>query len=622
MVPLKLNKGRKSILGGKKMRKSVLVVILFLFFVSFIPLNAQWARTYDGGSDHDEARCVQQTSDGGYIVVGETQLFGVYMDIWVLKLSSSGDIEWQKTYGGSYYEFAQSIQQTDDGGYIVAGYTNSYGVGGMDFWVMKLSSSGDIEWQRTYGGYGYDYAYSIQQTDDGGYIVAGTKSFVSGLEDIWVLKLSSSGDIEWQKTYEESDYEWPPSIQQTSDGGYIVAGTIGPFGNKDFWVMKLSSTGDIEWQRTYGGSSHDEAQSIQQTIDGGYVIAGSTGSFGILYADFWIIKLGLTGEIEWQKTYGGSDVDYAQSIQQTDDGGYIVAGSTRSFGAGDMDFWVLKLDSTGAIEWQKTYGGSDYEWLSSIQQTDDGGYIAAGSTESFGADGENDIWILKLFPDGDIHSSCGFIESSDATITDTFVFPEDTFIIPQDTDTTPLDTTASSQDSNAIVTLLCETPEYTLTISATTGGTTDPVSGTYTYDSGTEVSVQATANSGYNFTGWSGDASGTTNPITITMDSDKSVTANFEAIPETPEHDEGDGNGGGCFIATTAYGSPLHPHIDVLREFRDQYLVTNKVGQALVNFYYRYSPSIANFISKHKLLKIAVRIHLRPLISLSYFIVH
>ena len=317
-------------------------------FTSGTPPENTWAKTY-GGSNYDNAYSIQQTSDGGYIVAGETYSFGAgNEDIWVLKLNADGTVAWQKTYGGSGENLPWSIQQTSDGGYIVAGFT-SFGVGGGDIWVLKLNADGSVAWQKTYGGLSYDVAYSIQQTSDGGYIVAGyTNSFGTG-GDIWVLKLNADGSIAWQKTYGGSGSDEPYSIQQTSDGGYIVAGLTGSFGaGGDIWVLKLNADGSIAWQKTYGGSGSDEPYSIQQTSDGGYIVAGLTGSFGA-GGDIWVLKLNADGSIAWQKTYGGLGYDYGTSIQQTSDGGYIVAGLTGSFGAGGGDLWVLKLDSNGNI---------------------------------------------------------------------------------------------------------------------------------------------------------------------------------------------------------------------------------------------------------------------------------
>jgi hypothetical protein len=606
------------------MKRIILAGMFILIFNSFILLNGQWARSY-GGSSMDIPLSVCQTNDGGYIVAGRTQSFGTgTTDFWVLKLFSNGDIEWQKTYGGSSYDSASSIQQTGDGGYIVVGSTTSFGAGYSDILVFKLSSAGDIEWQRTYGGSDSDSAGSIQQTTDGGYIVAGgTSSFGARDGDIWILKLSSEGDIEWQRTYGGSDSDGAGSIQQTTDGGYIVAGGTSSFGagNGDIWILKLSSEGDIEWQRTYGGSDYDNAQSIQQTTDGGYIVAGGTSSFGAGNGDIWILKLSSEGDIEWQKTYRGDEYDYqdANSIQQTTDGGYVVAGSHSSFGIiKGRDFWILKLLSNGGIEWQKKYGGVFGDLARSIQQTDDGSYIVAGETSSFVAGTYEDFWIFKLSSKGELHSYCDLIRSTDVAVIDTDISPEDTSMTRQDTNIEPQETNISPSDTSATVYNFCS-GKYILRINASSGGTTDPSPGIHTYDPGTKVSIKAIPISENIFGGWDGDASGNDNPITITMDSHKSIKASFGA-------EWGDGGDeskkSGCFIATAAYGSPLHPFVEILRNFRDTYLMPSELGRALVRLYYKYSPVVADIIAKHKALKVAVRISLLPIIAISFSALH
>ena len=240
-------------------------------------------------------------------------------------------------------------------------------------------------WAKTYGGTGFDFAYSIQETSDGGYIVAGsTASFGAGSDDFWVLKLYSNGNVAWQKTYGGADYDYAYSIQQTSDGGYIVAGETWSFGagSRDFWVLKLYSNGNVAWQKTYGGINADDvAFSIRQTQEGGYIVAGRTdSSLGAGKDDVWVLKLDANGNVTWQKTYGGGNWDYAYSIQQTSEGGYIVAGWTDSFGAGNDDVWVLKLDSAGNVTWQKTYGGANDDAAFSIQETSNAVYFVAGYT--------------------------------------------------------------------------------------------------------------------------------------------------------------------------------------------------------------------------------------------------
>ena len=678
------------------MKKIISITIIFFIFASFLQLNAQWARTY-GGSEIEYCNSIYQTTDGGYIVAGSTASFGSGdLDLWVLKLTSTGNIEWQHAYGGTGADNANSIQQTSDGGYIIAGYTASFGAGGHDFWVLKLDSTGVVEWQKTYGETDDDVALSIQQTSDEGYVVAGSVfSFDGGGYDSWVLKLTPTGDIVWQCRYEGSSLpECVTSIQQTSDEGYVIAGKAHSLGagDMDFWVLKLSSNGDIEWQNTYGGIDTDEANSIQQTSDGGYIVAGWTRSFRNEIWEFWILKLTSEGDIEWQRTYGEGSQNVAECVRQTIDGGYIVAGHAYLWDAGGYNFWVLKLTSTGDIEWERIYDGGRDEEAHSIQQTNDGGYVVAGFTTSYGA-GDWDLWILKLFPDGNIDPTCGFISSSIATITDTSVSPNSTSIVAQDTNVVPLDTIVTPCSTNAITSLVCDGPkydlaisaaaggttnpspgtnmyyigtvvqieaipdtgykfsywtgdissgqesdnpititvdgeksiianfviqQYTLSIAATSGGTTDPSPGIYTHDFGTHVNIKAMPNSGCRFIRWDGDASGSDNPIAITLDSNKSIMAYFFELKEEDENLFELP----CFIATAAYGSPFHPHVKIIRDFRDKFLKTNSLGRKFVYFYYKYSPLLANIIAKSKPLKVIVRIHLVPFILLSYSMVH
>jgi len=397
-----------------------------------------WARTY-GEILNGGAYSIQQTDDGGYIVAGyETSLLGpTGYDFWILKLSSSGHTEWQRAYGGNGPDMARSIQQTIDGGYVIAGYISPSTLAERGFCVLKLDSAGDIEWQRACGGNDEDWPTSIQQTSDGGYIVAGiTTSFGAGDYDYWILKLSASGDIEWQKAYGGSSFDSATSTQQTSDGGYIVAGYTSSFGTggSDIWILKLTQLGDIEWQKTYGGVGSEWTTSIQLTTEGGYIVSGYTSSFDNGTGDIWILKLFPSGDIDWQRVYKGNSSDGAHSVQQTVDGGYIVAGFTESFGVGRRDVWVLKLSSSGNVEWERAYGHSGDDWAHSIQQTSDGGYIIAGKTISLLGAGGGDFLIIKLDSSGNIERVPELVHSSTAEVFDTAVIPINTFITAQNTD--------------------------------------------------------------------------------------------------------------------------------------------------------------------------------------------
>ncbi len=452
--------------------KNMYVLISFFFAVLFLTNLSHgaeyWAKTY-GGSYDDLAHSIQKTSDGGSMIVGRTLSFGQgYDDTWALKLENNGEVIWQKTYGGNWADYTLSIhRETSDGGYIMVGYTSSYGAGLADVWVIKIDSDGNIIWQKTYGGSETDWVASIIQTADGGYIMAGhTGPYIppgyteppDGDFDVWVVKIDSSGNIIWQKTYggEGSDEAW--SIQQTPDNKFIVAGRTNSFGvSYDFWVFKLDENGEIIWQKTYGGNSNEFGHCIQKTLDNGYIMVGYTSSFGAGSADVWILKLNETGDVIWQKTYGGNGWDEGNFIQQTPDGKYIVAGWTYSFGAGQNDIWLLKLDENGETMWQKTYGGSAGEinyWASTVLQALDDGYIMAGSTKSFGAGGW-DFWVLKLNTSGDV-ADCAFINDSHAFSSNTSIAAQESYAVTQTTSALIGTTNITPHDTSAEITTVCE----------------------------------------------------------------------------------------------------------------------------------------------------------------------
>ena len=307
----------------------------------------------------------------------------------------SGQIGWTKTYGGGDWDWGYSIQQTLDGGYIVAGETQSFGVGWTDVYLIKTDANGDVIWTKTYGGSGgWDCGNSVQQTSDGGYIIVGyTYSDITGYSDVYLIKTDANGNVEWTKTYGGGGEDCGNSVQQTSDGGYIIVGGITYF-DCDVYLIKTDANGNVEWTKTYGGSGEDCGNSVQQTSDGGYIIVGKTTSFGAGDYDVYLIKTDANGDVIWTKTYGGSGEDCGNSVQQTSDGGYIIAGETWSFGAGASDVYLIKTDANGNVEWTKTYGGGGEDCGNSVQQTSDGGYIIAGGTTSFGAGG-GDVYLIK-----------------------------------------------------------------------------------------------------------------------------------------------------------------------------------------------------------------------------------
>ena len=322
---------------------------------------------------------------------------------------------WNRTYGGTDNDSAYSVVQTSDGGYALAGTTYSFSVGGYDdFWLVKTDAAGNMQWNRTYGGADNDHIYSIVQSSDGGYALAGwTRSFGAGQGDFWLGKTDAAGNMQWNRTYGGASNEGVYSVVQTSDGGYALAGYTNSFGagGWDFWLVKTNSTGHHQWNRTYGGADYDYAWSIVQTSDGGYTLAGYTRSFGTGQDDFWLVKTNATGNHEWNQTYGGTDYDTARSVVQTSDGGYVLAGHTNSFGAGGEDFWLVKTDSAGNMVWNRTYGGTGTDRPMSVIQTNDRGYALAGYTESFGA-GNLDFWLIKT----EVESGLAWTGSTSNTI--------------------------------------------------------------------------------------------------------------------------------------------------------------------------------------------------------------
>lgn len=455
------------------MKKLLLIFVNAVFFI-FNSLAQgppiQWQKSF-GGFQEEFANAVALTSDGGYISAGYSYSnsgdisghhgFTTKSDMWVVKVDANGTLQWQKSLGGSDFDVAKSIEQTADGGYIIGGYAFSFdgdatwNEGQDDFWMVKLDAAGNIQWQKSFGGPYYDMAYSVKQTPDGGYIAAGQNNMNGGdvtgnhgFLDFWVVKMDATGTLQWQKSFGGSADDIAHSIQQTPDGGYIVAGTTesndgdvtANHGGKDCWLVKLDGSGTLQWQHTYGSSGTDEINAVDITTDGGYIFSGyssiTDGDVTVNNGseDFWIVKLDGSGSIQWQKAMGGSGPDISYSVQQTSDGGYVTAGATYS-NDGDVlgthgsfpsyEGWVLKFNTAGTYLWQKTLGGSNHDYVTGIRQTTSGDYIVAGGSLSSDGDltlnhGNYDFWMVKMGCSSSAsisQSSCGSFTLNSQTYT-------------------------------------------------------------------------------------------------------------------------------------------------------------------------------------------------------------
>ena len=396
-----------------------------------------------GGSKNDAFYSVKKTADGGYIAAGYSQSndFDINFktnesfDILVAKFSFNNTLEWQKTFGGSEDDRAADIVQTLDGGFAVLGFSKSSdreistNAVSQDFWLVKLSNNGTLVWEKSFGFSGADYGTTLTETEEGGLLITGVLDVsASGGQgnakttivnhaggDFWVLKLNRRGELEWSKYYGGSFTDTPLGIVKTTDNGFILVGSSDSNdvdiknnkGSYDFWVIKLSSNGVLLWEKSFGGSEIDEARAISASHDGNFIVVGDTrSSDGDINlnnggADIWVLKISTEGNLIWEKTFGGTGFDVAQSISMTQDNGFVIAGSSRSSdngftNQGQNDALILKINSEGILEWQKIIGGSEIDFLYDAVELDDKTIIAVG--ESSSSDGN--ISLNKGFSDG------------------------------------------------------------------------------------------------------------------------------------------------------------------------------------------------------------------------------
>jgi hypothetical protein len=324
--------------------------------------------------------------------------------------SNGGQIpreEWNKTFGGSGDDAGTYCQQTRDGGYIIVGYTSSYGVDAPyswlikaaqrgDIWLIKTDSKGEAEWERTFGGLGKDLGFSVQQTNDDGFIiVGGKKTLLIGNYHIWLIKTDSKGNTEWDRTFEGSGEESVGfSVQQTNDSGYVIAGYRSFSDGRRVCLIKTDLEGNKVWEIALG-KKDSEASFVQQTKDGGYIVTGYTSAYGAGKEDVWLIKTDSKGSWEWLKTFGGPEKDVGFSVNETEDGGYIITGVTESYGAGKGDVWLIKTDPKGIKEWDRTFGGAGFDAGTSVVQTSDDGYIITGCNTTFNISNNGPFYLMN-----------------------------------------------------------------------------------------------------------------------------------------------------------------------------------------------------------------------------------
>lgn len=386
--------------------------ILCLIFFGSLSAQTTFQNTY-GSINGNQANTIILTNDGGYAIAGWYDAEGLFSaEFYLLVLDASGDTLWTRTYGSAVDSSANgfvlngsgnegyNLVQTADNGFLFVGERHE-GAGGpastSDAYAVKVDAAGVLEWSRVYGGDENEYAYAAAQTEDDEYVLAGfTESSGAGIRNMLIFKTNTFGDTLWTQIYGGPTIEVAKDMLVTSDGGFILAGQTFSYGagDSDVLIVKTNGQGDILWQKTYGGTLFDLANSIAPTSDGGYIICGESTSFGAGEADLYLVKIDSDGNLEWSKTFGGDNFDSGNAVTQTSDGGYIASGYTRSFGNGGEDYYLVRTDAQGNQLWAKTFGGTEDDSAQSVKQATDGGFVVAGYTRSFGA-GALDVFLVK-----------------------------------------------------------------------------------------------------------------------------------------------------------------------------------------------------------------------------------
>lgn len=380
--------------------KNLLLLIVFTFF-SLSSSYAQYALAWEekfGGEGDDVATAVIETSDNGIVVVGTTKSNELgTSDILIIKLDAQGNYLWEKVYGGSDYEFAYSVAETYDNGLVVAGSTASESNGGHDLWVLRLDAYGNLLWDKKMGGAGHDFAKSVIETHDTGIVMAGyTKSKGAGYSDFWIIKLSASGNRIWEKTFGGANFDEATDIIETTDNELTVVGYTRSkgAGSHDFWIIKMSSNGNYIWDKTYGGEKHDLSYAIMETQEKGYYVVGKTSSQGAGYSDMWVFELDYEGNKKWGQIYGRGSSDAAFAVTTNPNNELLIAGFTKMNYTG-FDAQLLNLNQHGQVLWDYNFGSENWDEANDIVATADGGAVMVGYTKP---NGDSDFWITKFKP--------------------------------------------------------------------------------------------------------------------------------------------------------------------------------------------------------------------------------
>jgi len=390
----------QKITKAKTTSLTVLLVSVFLFVSATVCPCAQaavgWSKTYGGtNAELGFFPHVLQTSDGGYVITCDTNSYGAGLsDFYLVKTDADGAMQWQKTYGGLLNESIFRFCATSDGGYAITGRTNSFGAGGNDTWLVKTAADGFMQWSKTYGGADDDGGFDVRQTADGGYALLGyTGSFGAGGRDVWLIKTDETGNMQWNRTFGGTGGDEGINLILTSDGGYALSSYTTSFGGWKSWLIRLNEFGYAVWNKTYAIGAASWTNTAIQTTDGGYALIGVTMTGG-KGREACLVKTDSFGNMLWNKTYGGIGRDVGWGVVQMADDGYTIVGETDSFGAGDTDGWLIRTDVSGNMIWNKTYGGTGKEITYDTIRTADGGYAIVGYTDSFGA-GSTDLWLIK-----------------------------------------------------------------------------------------------------------------------------------------------------------------------------------------------------------------------------------